>query len=181
MYKRKYFKHIFSRLNEPRQFIQVITGPRQTGKTTLIQQVLKEIKIPSHYATSDAVDANSPLWIEQQWEIARLRLQSLQVKKGYLLVFDEIQKIRNWTETIKKLWDEDTRNDIPLKVVLLGSSPLLIQKGITETLAGRVFEVTPAGRTVWSYINRYDEDEVCSVSGAQRFPREYAHWLKRDD
>ena len=148
MYKRKYFKHIFARLNEPRQFIQVITGPRQTGKTTLIQQVLKEIKIPSHYATSDAVDANSPLWIEQQWEIARLRLQSVQVKKGYLLVFDEIQKIRNWTETIKKLWDEDTRNDIPLKVVLLGSSPLLIQKGITETLAGR-FELLRISH--WSY------------------------------
>ena len=73
MYKRKYFKHIFARLNEPRQFIQVITGPRQAGKTTLIQQVLKEIKIPSHYATSDAVDANSPLWIEQQWEVARMK------------------------------------------------------------------------------------------------------------
>lgn len=148
MYKRKYFKHIFARLNEPRQFIQVITGPRQTGKTTLIQQILKEIKTPSHYATSDAVDANSSLWIEQQWEIARLRLQSLQVKKGYLLVFDEIQKIRNWTETIKKLWDEDTQNGIPLKVVLLGSSPLLIRKGITETLAGR-FELLRISH--WSY------------------------------
>jgi len=148
MYKRKYFKHIFARLNEPRKFIQVISGPRQTGKTTLIQQVIKEIEIPSHYATSDAIDANSPLWIEQQWEIARLRLQSLQVKKGYLLVLDEIQKIRNWTETIKKLWDEDTQNEIPLKVVLLGSSPLLIQKGITETLAGR-FELLKISH--WPY------------------------------
>jgi len=148
MYKRKYFKNIFNRLNEPRKFLQVLAGPRQAGKTTLIQQVIKEIKIPSHYATTDTIDANSSVWIEQQWEVARLKLKSLSLKKDFLLVLDEIQKIHDWTVTVKKLWDEDTINNIPLKVVLLGSSPLLIQKGVTETLAGR-FELLRIPH--WSY------------------------------
>lgn len=91
MYKRKYFNEIANRLNEPRKFIQVLTGPRQSGKTTLIQQVMKEIKIPSHYAETDIVDANSSIWIEQQWQIARLKLKKLPLKKDFLLVLDEIQ------------------------------------------------------------------------------------------
>lgn len=148
MYKRKYFNEIANRLNEPRKFIQVLTGPRQSGKTTLIQQVMKEIKIPSHYIETDIVDANSSIWIEQQWQIARLKLKKLPLKKDFLLVLDEIQKIRNWQDIVKKLWDEDTLNNTPLKVVLLGSSPLLIQKGITETLTGR-FELIRISH--WSY------------------------------
>jgi predicted AAA+ superfamily ATPase len=148
MYKRKYFQTLFKRLNEPRKFIQVLTGPRQSGKTTLIQQVLADIDIPSHYAAADAVEATSNLWIEQQWETVRLRLKEQYSKGAFLLVLDEVQKIPNWTETIKKLWDEDTAHKLPLKVALLGSSPLLIQKGIAETLAGR-FELIRIPH--WSY------------------------------
>jgi predicted AAA+ superfamily ATPase len=137
MFKRKYFGDILKRLVETRKFIQVLAGPRQSGKTTLIQQVMNEIKIPSYYVTTDAVDASSSVWIEQQWEIARMKLKREAMSKDFLFVVDEIQKIPNWTETIKRLWDEDTINNSPLKLVLLGSSPLLIQKGMTETLAGR--------------------------------------------
>ena len=136
MFKRKYFDDIRKRLAEARKFIQVLAGPRQSGKTTIIQQVMDAIKTPSYYVTTDAVDASSSVWIEQQWEIARLKFKETR-RNDFLLVIDEIQKIPNWTETIKRLWDEDTINKIPLKLVLLGSSPLLIQKGMTETLAGR--------------------------------------------
>jgi predicted AAA+ superfamily ATPase len=152
MFKRKYFDDIRKRLAEARKFIQVLAGPRQSGKTTIIQQVMDEIKTPSYYVTTDAVEASSSVWIEQQWDVARLKLGETG-RNDFLLVIDEIQKIPNWTETIKRLWDEDTINKIPLKLVLLGSSPLLIQKGMTETLAGR-FELIRIPH--WSFSEMRD-------------------------
>jgi hypothetical protein len=148
MYKRHAFYPLFNRLKEPRKFIQVLAGPRQSGKTTLIQQVMKEIPIPSHYAAADAISMASSIWVEQQWDIARLKMKNLPPPRESFLVLDEIQKIPNWGEVVKKLWDEDTLNEFPLRVVLLGSSPLLFQKGITETLAGR-YELVCLSH--WSY------------------------------
>jgi predicted AAA+ superfamily ATPase len=138
MYRRTIFKHVKKRLEEPRKFLQVLAGPRQTGKTTLILQALKELYLPSHYVSADDVPNRSKAWIEQQWEIARLKIKS--GEKRFILVLDEIQKIKDWTETVKKLWDEDSRKNIPIAVFLLGSSPLLLKEGLDESLGGR-FEI----------------------------------------
>jgi predicted AAA+ superfamily ATPase len=137
MYRRPHFKELIKRLKEARNFIQVLAGPRQTGKTTLIQQVLQTIDIPSHYASADNVPNRSKAWVQQQWEIARLRIKQVGKEKDFILALDEIQKINDWTEIVKKLWDEDGRKKTPIKVVLLGSSPLLLQKGLEESLGGR--------------------------------------------
>ncbi|MCG2789187.1 MAG: AAA family ATPase [Actinomycetia bacterium] len=137
MYKRPHYNELFKRLKEPRKYIQVIAGPRQCGKTTLIQQALDSIDIPSYYTSADAVPNRNNIWIEQQWEMARLKCKQKTGKKGFILVLDEIQKISDWTETIKKLWDEDSRNSIEMKVILLGSSLLLLQQGLNESLGGR--------------------------------------------
>jgi predicted AAA+ superfamily ATPase len=137
-----------SRLAESRRFIQVLSGPRQTGKTTLAQQAMAGIKISNHYATADEPALKDRAWIEQQWEVARLKTKSGGRKKKALLVFDEIQKITGWSETVKRLWDEDTANKLPLQVLVLGSSALLVQRGLAESLAGR-FEVIPV--THWSF------------------------------
>jgi len=153
MYKRKSFSTIFNRLIEPRKFIQALAGPRQSGKTTLIHQVMNEINIPSHYASSDGVEVNPYIWIEQQWDIARLKLRNLPKGSEIILVLDEIQKIPNWTEKVKMLWDEDSLNNARVKVVLLGSSPLLLHKGITESLAGR-YELLRISH--WSYSEMKD-------------------------
>ncbi len=128
-----------NRLMEPRRFIQVLAGARQVGKTTLIGQVENQVGIPSRYASADEPSLRDTAWIEAQWEAARL-LASSEGDQGALLILDEVQKVSNWSETVKHLWDSDTRNEIPLKVVLLGSAPLLIQRELTESLAGR-FEV----------------------------------------
>ncbi len=144
-FTREQFKRIVSRLEEPRRFIQVIAGPRQVGKTTLTLQCLKKIKISSHYVSADESGDLRSVWIDQQWEAARLKIKDT---KGIVLVIDEIQKIHNWSQTVKKNWDSDSRNKVKVKVVLLGSSQLLIQKGLTESLAGR-FEITKLSH--WSF------------------------------
>lgn len=137
MYKRTLFTDVVKRLNEERKFIQVIAGPRQTGKTTLIRQALEAVDIPHHYASADDATNRSKTWIEQQWEIARLKTKTTKKPKGFILVLDEIQKINDWTETVKKYWDDDTWKKIPIKTVILGSAPLLLQQGLTESLGGR--------------------------------------------
>lgn len=133
--------------NEPRRYIQVIYGPRQVGKTTIVNQYLETTSLPYHSAAADSVPAGDQSWIAQQWEVARLKLKQSGNPEG-LLILDEIQKIDNWSEQVKKEWDVDTRNKLALKVVLLGSSRLLIQKGLTESLAGR-YEAGYVGH--WSY------------------------------
>ncbi|AMN45514.1 ATPase AAA [Steroidobacter denitrificans] len=124
------------RLAEPRRFMQVVTGPRQVGKSTLVQQVTEGLDVPVRYASADEPTLRAADWISQQWEAVRLEATAPD-KRGALLVLDEIQKIPAWSETVKRLWDEDTRAKRPLKVVLLGSAPLLIASGLTESLAGR--------------------------------------------
>jgi predicted AAA+ superfamily ATPase len=148
MHKRNIYKVIMRRLAESRRFIQVLSGPRQTGKTTLAQQAMAGIKISSHYATADEPTLKDRIWIEQQWEVARMKTKSGGRKKKALLILDEIQKITGWSETVKRLWDEDSANKLPLYVIVLGSSALLVQRGLTESLAGR-FEVIPI--THWSF------------------------------
>jgi hypothetical protein len=123
-----------SRLTEPRRFLQVLAGPRQVGKSTLVQQVTDDLDLPVRYASADEPTLRGGDWIDQQWQAARLDIAD---KRGAVLVLDEIQKIPGWSETVKRLWDEDTRRKRPLKVVLLGSAPLLIAQGLTESLAGR--------------------------------------------
>jgi len=153
LYKRTIFHILLKRIQEPRRFIQVLAGPRQVGKTTIARQVMEAVSIPVHFATADEPTLRDRTWITQQWEIARLKMNEKNKKKVALLIFDETQKVTEWSEIIKRLWDEDTHSGLPLKVVLLGSSPLLIQRGLTESLAGR-FEIIPV--THWSYVEMRD-------------------------
>ena len=127
------------RLAEPRRFIQAVTGPRQVGKTTLVQHVTAASGLPTRFAAADEPTLRGPGWLEQQWEAARLEARDAG-RWGALLVLDEIQKVPGWSEAVKRLWDEDTRLRRALKVVILGPAPLLVQRGLAASLAGR-FEV----------------------------------------
>ncbi len=152
MFSRKELEILSKRISEPKKFIQIISGPRQVGKTTLVEQFLKKIINPQHYVSADAVPATSIQWIQQQWETARIKLKSSGSEWG-LLVIDEIQKINNWSEAVKKEWDSDNKNGIALKVIVLGSSTLLIQKGLSESLTGR-FEMIKLPH--WSYTEMHN-------------------------
>lgn len=151
-YRRPIFETGLARAREPRRFIQVLAGPRQVGKTTLARQVLEAVELPSHYASADDAVGRDRAWLEAQWELGRLRARE-GGRRGALLVLDEAQKAPAWSEVVKRLWDEDTAAGVRLKVMLLGSAPLLVQRGLTESLAGR-FELIRIPH--WSFAEMRD-------------------------
>lgn len=150
MHERPMVETIRKRLREKRRFIQVILGPRQVGKTTAIQQIVNSGRVPFHYAAADLPAPPSTQWISSQWELARIKAEG---KTRVILVLDEIQKVAHWSSEVKRLWDEDGRLGKNIHVVLLGSSSLLIQKGLSESLAGR-FELVRFPH--WSWLEMKD-------------------------
>lgn len=144
MYERALVSQLTERLNEPRKFVQIVTGPRQTGKTTALTQSLAKLKGHKHFISADDPNISSQEWLRNEWDLARYYAQNGEV----ILAIDEVQKIKDWSAIVKLLWDEDSRLAVPLKVVLTGSSSLLIQKGTTESLMGR-FEMLYSSH--WNY------------------------------
>ena len=136
-----------TRLGEPRRFLEVVAGPRQVGKTTLVQQVLSELDRPNVFVSADEPALRDAAWLAAQWERARLAAKDAG-KRGAVLALDEVQKVPGWSEAVKRLWDEDSRARLPLRVVLLGSAPLLVQRGLSGSLAGR-FAITHLAH--WSF------------------------------
>ena len=155
MFERNHLSTLKKRMKEPRKFIQVLMGPRQTGKTTLLNQLVEILKKGYHFTSADAVAAANASWLEQQWEATRIKMDQAGAKE-FLLVIDEIQKINDWSESVKQMWDEDTRNKRNLKVILSGSSRLLLHKGLSESLAGR-FETI--------YMSHWSFDEMQKAFG----------------
>lgn len=152
MYKRSEYHTITKRLKENRKFIQVLLGARQIGKSTVVKQVLKEIDIPFHFFSADNVPATNSSWISDCWAAVR-SMKENQSLEEIILVIDEIQKISNWSEAVKKEWDADTFNDNNIKVLLLGSSRVLLEKGLSESLAGRFEEIRMSH---WTYQEMKD-------------------------
>ena len=103
---------VLDHLREPRRFIQVVSGARQVGKTTLVRQVMDRLGSPARYASADEPGLRGREWIVQQWEAARL-LAAQADGGGALLALDEIHKIDGWPETVKGLWDADARDEVP--------------------------------------------------------------------
>ncbi len=145
-YRRPIFRLLSDRLAEDAARIQVVSGPRQVGKTTVVRQALKALDQPSHYASADDPALRDAAWLEAQWEEGRRLARDR--RGGAILAVDEIQKVAGWAETVKRLWDEDRRNELPLRVTLLGSAALRVQHGLSESLTGR-FELIRASH--WSY------------------------------
>jgi predicted AAA+ superfamily ATPase len=144
MFSRKLVARLVERLDEPRRFLQIVVGSRQTGKTTAVVQALAKLAVPQHFVSADDPHLVSAEWLRNEWEIAR----GIAKNGEAILVIDEIQKIPKWSSVVKLLWDEDSRLRISLKVVLTGSSSLLLQKGMSESLMGR-FEILFSPH--WSY------------------------------
>ena len=142
-YKRKFINNVLKGLKGSHGLLQIIIGPRQVGKTTAALQIRDVWKGKTLYASADEPLPPGPEWILHHWQMARR-----ENVKSTLLILDEVQKVRGWSEVVKSLWDEDRRQGSSCKVLLLGSSSLLIQKGLSESLSGRFMLHTC---THWSY------------------------------
>ena len=152
MFKRAEYHKIRARLEEDRRFIQVVMGARQIGKSTVVKQVLNDLTLPYQFFSADNVPATNTAWISNCWAATR----SLKANNGWdcvILVIDEIQKIANWSEAVKKEWDSDTFEDNNIKVLLLGSSRVLLERGLSESLAGRFEEIRMSH---WSYREMHE-------------------------
>ena len=136
-FERPIVGEILAAMERKLPLLQVLVGPRQVGKTTAASQVEKRLRWPSVVASADAALPHPPEWIETQWRLARAKAAS--VRTRVLLVLDELQKVPGWSEVIKRLWDEELASGGKVSPLLLGSSALLVQRGLTESLAGRFF------------------------------------------
>lgn len=198
LFERSQVDTLRRRLEEEPAFINAIFGPRQTGKTTIVRQALTQIDLDSRYLAVDAPDADhrrgysaetlaTPAerwdrgtdWLVRHWENARFEAD--RAAQGYVLVLDEIQRIPQWSSIVKGLWDADRAKNRTLRVVILGSTPMLMQKGLSESLAGR-FELIPV--THWSFPEmaeafEYGLDEFLffgGYPGTARIIREPRRW-----
>ena len=179
-YYRPVVATLTSRLREPLRFIQVLIGARQVGKTTAANQAVEQLQGTSHYATADVPSLRSPEWIAQQWEIAR-KLAEDSTDSSSVLILNEIQKIPEWSEMVKLLWDEDRLSNTQVKVVVLASTPLFMKRGLTESLAGR-FEVSNLPH--WSFSEMrdafdFDLDEYLffgGYPGAATLSQNFERW-----
>ncbi len=147
MFERPLVDTLVARLGESRRSIQALVGPRQSGKTTAVLQAQARLEAQGAavlYATGDEPLIPGPAWIDQQWELAR----SLAGGAPVVLMLDEVHKIPGWSERVKAGWDRDTREKCDVRLVLLGSSPLLVRRRLEDSLAGR-FETIPSPH--WSF------------------------------
>ena len=147
-YERQHLAILKSRMAEPRRRMQIIMGPRQVGKSTLVYQFCDGLDTPYDFFSADGVGRFDTTWIPNHWQEARMKMD-LHGDKEHIIIIDEVQKIIGWSEQVKKEWDEDTRNKRNLKVILLGSSRVLLQKGLDESLEER-FEPIKMGFWEWS-------------------------------
>ena len=197
-FQRSQVNTLLQRLAEAPHRIIALSGPRQTGKTTIVQQARRQVDLEFMYVPVDEPDTShagvpltgtastfplsqerNPAWLVEKWTEARLRAE--QTPSGAVLVLDEIQKIPRWSETVKGLWDADRARNCPLHVVILGSAPLLMQSGLSESLAGR-FETVRVAH--WSFREmaeafRFDLPAYLyfgGYPGAARYVREPERW-----
>lgn len=166
MYQRRHLNILKSRMAEPRRRMQIVMGPRQVGKSTLVGQFTEGISVPFDFFAADGVNRFDSSWIPNKWQQVRMRMD-VHSEQEHILIIDEVQKIRGWSEQVKKEWDEDSRSHRNLKVILLGSSRLLLQKGLEESLEGR-FETIKMGYWDWQEMHEafgFSMDEYVYFGG----------------
>ncbi|MFO8090815.1 MAG: ATP-binding protein [Desulfatiglandaceae bacterium] len=139
-YERPFVSEVLNGLGRKKRLLQIITGPRQVGKTTAALQIAAKWNGPVIHASADLPLPPEPEWVLSHWNRAEAEAKRARDEnREPLLILDEVQKVKGWSEVVKALWDKSYRDNLPIQVIILGSSSLLIQKGLSESLAGRFF------------------------------------------
>ncbi len=153
MFERSYVQTVANRLQEPRTLIQIIMGPRQTGKSTSAAQVLSHLDLPSVEYSFDRPRDRNLAKLEEVWSHAR---RTASHSGSTILLLDELQNIPQWSSGVKSLWDEDTRQNRDVRVLITGSSALMLKSRLAESLMGR-FEVTYSTHwDLWECMQAFD-------------------------
>ncbi len=140
-------RDLFNALKRNLPVLQIITGPRQVGKSTAARQIAALWEGPVIHVSADSPVPPGPEWIRHHWYTMRKYYES---SDSPLLILDEIQKVFGWSEEVKAQWDNDHRSGRNPSVLLLGSSALLIQQGLSESLTGR-FQLHRMTHWQWRY------------------------------
>jgi len=182
MFERSIVTTLLERLGSERRFVQALVGPRQVGKTTAVLQAgsrLEAAGIGFVFASGDEPLLPGPAWIDEQWELARAASSGGPV----VLALDEIHKLSGWADRVKANWDRDTRSGADVRLVVLGSSPLLVGRRLGESLAGR-FEIIPATHWQWDECREafgWDVDTFVfhgGYPGAAPLVGDFARWRR---
>ncbi len=131
-YEREVVSEVLASLSKSRRLLHILVGPRQVGKSVASIQISEKWPGSVLRESADQPLPPGPEWIRTHWERA-----SSKRNERVLLILDEVQKVRGWSEVVKSLWDAEQTRQNPLNVLLLGSSSLLMQQGLTESLSGR--------------------------------------------
>jgi predicted AAA+ superfamily ATPase len=182
MFERSIVTTLVERLGSERRFVQALVGPRQVGKTTAVLQAgsrLEAAGVGFVFASGDEPLLPGPAWIDEQWEAARAASSGGPV----VLALDEIHKLSGWADRVKANWDRDTRSGVDVRLVVLGSSPLLVGRRLGESLAGR-FEIIPATHWQWDECREafgWDVDTFVfhgGYPGAAPLVGDFARWRR---
>lgn len=171
------------RLGErPPGLIQVLTGARQVGKTTLLLELADHLGTRAVYAAADGPEAALPGFWERLWSRGE---EAARAHGRAVILLDEVQRLGDWAGKLKGEWDRLKRQRSRINVVVSGSSALRLARGSRESLAGRFERITLAhwSASAASSVFRIGREDAADLAvrqglypGAFRFRRDPARW-----
>src|SRR5215472_10591846 len=175
---------LLKRLREPAPGrIQLLTGPRQVGKTTLLLEIAAQFGDAAVYAAGDEPEAALPGFWERRWGDAEARAR----RGTAVLLLDEIHYLDDWARRLKGHWDHLRRMSIPVHIVATGSSALRVTAGSRESLAGRFERSTLSHWSASSLASVFQipTDEAASLvvrfgsyPGAMALRNDFGRWAE---
>lgn len=163
MHQRDAYHKVMSMLQEDQYLMIYLRGPRASGKTSFIKEVMRNLKCSHTYLPAKNHDESGRIpssssfihrdrsegkWLIEAWYKVREKIEQNPLNRKHVIFVDDVQCLIDFSSYIKPLWDQDRRFNYPIHVVLTGSTSLLIQENLTDSMVGRIL---PISLHHWSY------------------------------